>query len=85
MHEISLNSDIVISGWKAAGIFDAVRNGAQNLPCIDPFFEIDNLITEKVNLGETFVNLDEEIRLLHINPRDDEDAEGESDWDDDEN
>ena len=33
--------DIIISGWKAAGIYDAVKIGSKELPQLDPFAEID--------------------------------------------
>ena len=85
-NEISLNPPVVRSGWKAAGILDAVQNGARKLSCIDPFFEIDNSnFSNEVNLGNTFVDIDEDIRVLQINPSDDENIEGNSDWEDDEN
>ena len=32
---------IIESGWRAAGITDAIRIGSKNLPAIDPFQEID--------------------------------------------
>ena len=85
-NEINLNPPVVRSGWKAAGILDAVQNGARKLSCIDPFFEIDNLnFSNEVNLGNTFIDIDEDIRVLQINPSDDENIEGNSDWEDDEN
>ena len=35
---------IIESGWRAAGITDAIRIGSKNLPAIDPFHDIDPLI-----------------------------------------
>ena len=33
-------TEVIINGWKRAGIFDAVKNGKSGLPNIDPFEEI---------------------------------------------
>ena len=37
---------IVLNGWKAAGIYDALKLGGSKLPSIDPFHDIDPLILE---------------------------------------
>ena len=34
-------TEIVVNGWKAAGIFDAVNLGSKGLPPLDPFCELD--------------------------------------------
>ena len=34
-------TEIVVDGWKAAGIFDAVNLGSKGLPPLDPFCELD--------------------------------------------
>ena len=66
-NEISLNPAVVISGWKAAGILDAVQNGARKLSCIDPSFEIDNLnFSNEVNLGNTFIDIDEDFKSIQV-------------------
>ena len=35
---------IIESGWRAAGITDAICLGSKNLPVIDPFHDIDRLL-----------------------------------------
>jgi len=37
---------VVLNGWKAAGIYDALKLGSSKLPSIDPFHDIDPLIIE---------------------------------------
>eukprot|EP00794_Sanderia_malayensis_P013334 gene13334-14712_t len=39
--------EIISSGWRAAGIKDAVRLGLKNLPTIDPFHDIDPLLSSE--------------------------------------
>ena len=34
---------VVVNGWKASGIYDAVEMGLSKLPSLDPFSEIDQL------------------------------------------
>ena len=40
---------IIESGWRAAGISDAIRLGSKGLPPIDPFQAIDPLLEKKRN------------------------------------
>ena len=40
-------SKIIESGWRAAGISDAIRLGSKGLPPIDPFQAIDPLLEKK--------------------------------------
>ena len=46
----SKDKEIIDSGWKAAGISDAVKLGSSNLPPIDPFNDIDPILPTE---GET--------------------------------
>ena len=34
----------IMSGWKSAGILQAIRTGSANLESLDPFSDIDPLI-----------------------------------------
>ena len=43
--------EIINSGWKAAGITDAVRVGLSELPPIDPFNDIDPILEGEPNIG----------------------------------
>lgn len=38
--------EIVLNGWKVAGIYDALKLGSNKLPNIDPFHVIDPLVIE---------------------------------------
>ena len=46
----SKGKEIIDSGWKAAGISDAVKLDSSKLPPIDPFHDIDQCLAMKVNL-----------------------------------
>ena len=36
-------AEIILNGWKAAGIYDALKMGAVSLPSLDPFQDISPL------------------------------------------
>ena len=40
----SEGKEIVVNGWKTAGIYDALELGRKKLPSIDPFQDIDPLV-----------------------------------------
>ena len=68
---------VIINGWKAAGIYDALQLGSKHLPSIDPFEDISPL-SNKVDLESpsTVNTLTDELRENFINEMEDED----SDW-----
>ena len=43
-------SDIIKSGWRAAGITDAINLGLVNLASIEPFEEIDPMVDSSVSI-----------------------------------
>ena len=43
----SKGKEIIDSGWKAAGISDAIKLSSSNLPPIDPFHDIDPMLGDK--------------------------------------
>ena len=50
--------NIIMSGWKSAGIPQAIRTGSANLESLDPFSDIDPLISEvthenNINIAKT--------------------------------
>ena len=51
--------EIIASGWRAAGITDAISFGSKELPPIDPFHDIDPLIfeAEESNQLQSICNL----------------------------
>ena len=63
-------SKIIVNGWKASGIFDAVKMGSAALPPIDPFHDISPLISSDVmiesELGD-HLKISEEIREHFVN------------------
>ena len=52
---------VIENGWKAAGIFDAIRLGLQKLPPTDPYHDIDPLVGE--NNGANNINVDAICKL----------------------
>ena len=38
--------EVILNGWKAAGIYDAIRVGIGKLPVMDPYHDIDPLVNE---------------------------------------
>ena len=76
--------DFIMSGWKAAGILQAIRTGSANLERLDPFSDIDPLLSEVThenNINRAEIN--EEEREAFINPARDYYSESDSDSDDD--
>ena len=75
----------IMSGWKSAGIPVAIRTGSANLESLDPFSDIDPLISEvthenNINIAE----INKEERVTFLNPAFDF-YENESYSDEDEN
>ena len=69
-----------LNGWKASGIYDALKMGSSNLPSIDPFHDILPLLES--NDGESSlqtITITDEMREHFINEADEEDN---SAWED---
>ena len=45
----SQGKEIIMSGWKASGIIEAIKKESAKLPSLDPFNELDPLLTESPN------------------------------------
>ena len=74
--------DIIMSGWKSAGILQAIRTGSANLERLDPFSNIDPLLSVvENNINRAEINGEE--REAFINPARDYYPESDSDSDDD--
>ena len=61
--------DIIMSGWKSTGIPQAVRTSSVDLESLDPFSDIDPLISQvthenNINIAE----INEEEREAFVNP-----------------
>ena len=71
---------VILNGWKASGIYDALKMGSSNLPSIDPFHDILPLLES--NDGESSIQtitITDEMREHFINEADEEDN---SEWED---
>ena len=71
-------AEIILNGWKAAGIYDALKMGAAALPSLDPFQDISPLPgnddDDTRGISDT-VNVPVEVKGNFVNPfvHDDED------------
>lgn len=65
-------NNIVLKGWKSAGIIEAIQKGVINLPALDPFSDIDpvnNLDNIEPNL-EAVVDMNgEDLEMLGAKTR----------------
>ena len=58
-------SSVIINGWKAAGIYDAIKAGSSGLQSIDPFEDMSPLVTKhelESLLPATIDQLTDELR-----------------------
>ena len=84
-------SSIIINGWQAAGIYDAIKDGSSGLQSIDPFKDISPLVNEHDEsesfLPATMDQLTDEVQENFWNvPFDEENSEWQqSDKEDDVN
>ena len=44
--------DTTDSGWKSTGIFDALELGSSKMPSIDPFQDIDTMVSNDVDQSD---------------------------------
>ena len=66
---------VVINGWRASGIADAIDMGSKDLPSLDPFAEIDGISVPSVHF-----NSEEEYpenSHPNVNSRENDDSESE--------
>ena len=74
---------VSLKGWKVAGITEAVQNGLNGLPSLDPFHDIDPLSFTLNAENNTFQNdhdeEDEEQWSMYIHEGEEEDT-GEGEW-----
>jgi hypothetical protein len=83
-----VGSSIIINGWKAAGIYDALEAGATGLPSIDPFDDISPLTSTCDSTANSceINGLTDELRESFVNDIDDEEnSEWEQSDDDEDN
>ena len=72
---------IIISGWRRAGILDAVAKGRANLASLDPFHDIDPLLDVPIILETTQLN-EENFTSSYVSSMstNDDDDEDDEDW-----
>ena len=65
-----------MSDWKAAGIIEAIEKGCTELESLEPFSDLDPLLTQTTNDEISLANLDEDEREAFTNPyaKDDEET-----------
>ena len=49
----SSRREVVVNGWKATGIYDAIEMGSAKLPPLDPFLEIDEIVIPTNDFNST--------------------------------
>ena len=76
---------IILAGWRATGILDAVRLGVAKLPSLDPFIDIDPPLTAEpmslaTNLQAVSLLSEEEKRIGYARSKEEQndDADDES-------
>ena len=71
--------EVIVNGWKASGIFDAVELGSTALPSIDPFHDISPLIASDDPLECAHHQITQEMREHFVNEAADEEEDEEDD------
>ena len=47
-----IGKEVIDSGWKSAGIFDALELDSKKIPLIDPFEDIDPMLSHDVEQSD---------------------------------
>ena len=68
--------DVCLKGWKVAGILDAAEKGLDGLPNLDPFHDIDFLVTGD-SLEQVDGNKSEIEQHMYVSPFVDDNEESE--------
>ena len=79
----SKGKNIIESGWRAAGITDAIRLGSKNLPPFDPFHEIDPLLDDNTTESQqlqAICGLTLEEKQIGYSPAINDEDSDDSDW-----
>ena len=70
---ISQGKEIIMSGWKVSGIIEAIKKRSARLPSLDPFNDLDPLLTQSPNIEECFdISEWDEDQILAFATRDEE-------------
>ena len=76
--------EVILNGWKAAGIYDAIRVGIGKLPVMDPYHDIDPLVNESnipvdTNLEAVYELNQDHLHLFYTRKDKNEDDDDEED------
>ena len=76
--------EVILNGWKAAGIYDAIRVGIGKLPAMDPYHDIDPLVNESnipvdTNLEAVYQVNQDHLHLFYTRKDKNEDDDDEED------
>ena len=71
----SEGKEVIMSGWKVAGIIEAIEKGSTQLESLDPFSDFYPLLTQTTNDETSLANLDEDEREAFTNPYTEDDEE----------
>ena len=75
----SEGKEVIMSGWKVAGIIEAIEKGSTQLESLDPFSDFYLLLTQTTNDETSLANLDEDEREAFTNPYTEDDKESDDD------
>ena len=75
----SEGKEVIMSGWKVAGIIEAIEKGSTPLESLDPFSDFYPLLTQTTNDETSQANLDEDEREAFTNPYTEDDEESDDD------
>ena len=73
---------IILKGWESAGITEAIEKGLNNLPDLDPFHDIDPMISfnmVKPNLEAVINKTADDFDMLGVRANDNEDTDNDDD------
>ena len=74
----------IMSGWRAAGIQDAVKLGLNNLPTVDPFSDLDLMLDGSISDGQNLDALchmsEDEIVSGYSRTENEDDIDSEDEW-----
>ena len=69
------------SGWRTAGVQDAIKLGLRTLPSVDPFSDIDPMLDDPRSDGQSLDALcdmsQEEISVAYLREQNEDDSDGE--------
>ena len=76
----SSGKEVILKGWKRAGITDGIKMGSSKLPTLDPFHALDPMVRneEEYDIGEAITNRKDQLAdgLTHYT----EDSHVDSEW-----